>query len=101
MHKTFLGAHTHRKHQPQIQHAKCVRLTSASPEGIFVVKDGKGVCPSSITSIPSITSITAFQGIQGIQSLLRFRVFLCSVQKQSICKMSKCQCMDSLLRNDR
>jgi len=30
MHKTFLCAHTHRKHQPQIQHAKCVRLTSAS-----------------------------------------------------------------------
>jgi hypothetical protein len=47
------------------------------------------VCPSSTTSITSITSITAaFQGIQGIQSLLRFKVFLCSVQKQSICKMS-------------
>jgi hypothetical protein len=30
MHKTFLCAHTHRNHQPQIQHAKCVRLTSAS-----------------------------------------------------------------------
>jgi len=27
LHKTFLGAHTHRKHQPQIQHAKCVRPT--------------------------------------------------------------------------
>jgi hypothetical protein len=27
MHKTFLGAHTHRNHQPQIQHAKCLRLT--------------------------------------------------------------------------
>ena len=27
MHKTFLCAHTHRKHQPQIQHAKCVRPT--------------------------------------------------------------------------
>ena len=27
MHKTFLCAHTHRNHQSQIQHAKCVRLT--------------------------------------------------------------------------
>ena len=27
MHKTFLCAHTHRSHQSQIQHAKCVRLT--------------------------------------------------------------------------
>jgi hypothetical protein len=24
MHKTFLGAHTHRNHRLQIQHAKCV-----------------------------------------------------------------------------
>jgi hypothetical protein len=39
MHKTFLGAHTHRNHQSQMQHAKFVRLTSASPEGILVVKD--------------------------------------------------------------
>ena len=27
LHKTFLGAHTHRSHQSQIQHATCVRLT--------------------------------------------------------------------------
>jgi hypothetical protein len=30
MRKTFLCAHTHHNHQTQIQHAKCVRLTSAS-----------------------------------------------------------------------
>ena len=39
MHKTFPCAHTHRSHQTKKQHAKCVRLTSASPEGFLVVKD--------------------------------------------------------------
>jgi hypothetical protein len=34
MHKTFLCAHTHHNHQSQIQHAKCVRFTSASPSSI-------------------------------------------------------------------
>ncbi len=81
MHKTFLCAHTHRKHQPQIQHAKCVRLTSASPEGILVAKDGKGVCPS-ITNHFNHCCVSGYSGysitaaFQGIQSLLRFSILV-------------------------
>ena len=89
MHNTFLCAHTHRSHQSQIQHAKCVRPTffnhckreraHAHTPCIFQRESARTPCilqERRRCTKHSYAHTAAFPGIQGIHSLLRFRYFL-------------------------